>query len=212
MSDTDTLLEVKDLKKHFPIYRGVFKKVVGYVKAVDGVSFTMDRGDTVGVVGESGCGKTTVARVIMGAYPPTAGHVWFSPGNGQPKVDIAETDPQTMRSLRRNIQMVFQDPFASLNPRMTVREIIAEPLIVNKVARGQELEDRVRGLVELVGLQLQHLNRYPHAFSGGQRQRISIARALALYPALVVADEPTSALDVSVQAQIVNLAAKFKSG
>jgi peptide/nickel transport system ATP-binding protein len=210
VSDTDTLLEVKDLKKHFPIYRGVFKKVVGYVKAVDGVSFTMDRGDTVGVVGESGCGKTTVARVIMGAYRPTAGHVWFSPGNGQPKVDIAETDPETMRSLRRNIQMVFQDPFASLNPRMTVREIIAEPLIVNKVARGQELEDRVRQLVELVGLQVQHLNRYPHAFSGGQRQRISIARALALYPALVVADEPTSALDVSVQAQIVNLALEIQ--
>ncbi len=205
MSEAKLLLKVENLKKHFPITSGVFKKVVGQVKAVDGVSFQMNSGETVGIVGESGCGKTTVARMIMGAYPPTEGNVWFQPPNGEPMVDLAHIDPAEMRSLRKNIQMIFQDPFASLNPRMTVREIIAEPLIVNKVTRGRELEDRVRGLMELVGLQVQHLNRYPHAFSGGQRQRISIARALALYPSLLVADEPTSALDVSVQAQIVNL-------
>ena len=199
------LLEVQNLKKHFPIYRGVFRKLVGHVKAVDGVTFTMEHGDTLGIVGESGCGKTTVARMIMAAYPPTSGHIWFQPPDGEPKVDVAAIDQARMRGLRRHIQMVFQDPFASLNPRMTVREILSEPLVVNKVARGRELEDRVRELVELVGLKVQHLSRYPHAFSGGQRQRISIARALALYPRLIVADEPTSALDVSVQAQIVNL-------
>ena len=205
MSEAKLLLKVENLKKHFPITRGVFKKVVGHVKAVDGVSFSMNSGEAVGIVGESGCGKTTVARMIMGAYPPTEGNVWFQPPNGDSMVDLAHIDPSEMRLLRKNIQMIFQDPFASLNPRMTVREIIAEPLIVNKVARGSELEDRVRELVELVGLQREHLNRYPHAFSGGQRQRISIARALALYPSLIIADEPTSALDVSVQAQIVNL-------
>ncbi len=210
MAEAKLLLKVDDVKKHFPITRGVFKKVVGFVKAVDGVSFSINSGETVGIVGESGCGKTTVARIIMGAYPPTSGNVWFQPPNGEPMVDLVHIDPEEMRSLRRNIQMVFQDPFASLNPRMTVREIIAEPLIVNKVARGRELEDRVRELVELVGLQVQHLNRYPHAFSGGQRQRISIARAMALYPSLLVADEPTSALDVSVQAQIINLALEIQ--
>jgi len=205
VSEAKLLLKVENLKKHFPITRGVFKKVVGHVKAVDGVSFSMNTGETVGIVGESGCGKTTVARMIMGAYPPTEGNVWFQPPNGDSMVDLAHIDPSEMRLLRKNIQMIFQDPFASLNPRMTVREIIAEPLIVNKVARGRDLENHVRELVELVGLQREHLNRYPHAFSGGQRQRISIARALALYPSLIIADEPTSALDVSVQAQIVNL-------
>jgi len=205
VSEAKLLLKVENLKKHFPITRGVFKKVVGHVKAVDGVSFSMNTGETVGIVGESGCGKTTVARMIMGAYPPTEGNVWFQPPNGDSMVDLAHIDPSEMRLLRKNIQMIFQDPFASLNPRMTVREIIAEPLIVNKVARGRDLEDHVRELVGLVGLQKEHLNRYPHAFSGGQRQRISIARALALYPSLIIADEPTSALDVSVQAQIVNL-------
>ncbi len=199
------LLEVTNLKKHFPIHRGVFKKVVGHVKAVDGVTFTMEHGDTLGIVGESGCGKTTVARMIMAAYRPTSGHIWFQPPNGEQRIDLAAIDQAELRPLRRHIQMVFQDPFASLNPRMTVRQILAEPLVVNRVARGRELEDRVRELVELVGLKVQHLSRYPHAFSGGQRQRISIARALALYPRLIVADEPTSALDVSVQAQIVNL-------
>ena len=141
----------------------------------------------------------------MGAYRPTEGSIWFSPPNGKPRLDLASIDPGDMKELRPHIQMIFQDPFASLNPRMTIREIIGEPLIVNKVARGAELDRRVHELVEMVGLQPQHLSRYPHAFSGGQHQRISIARAMALYPALVVADEPTSALDVSVQAQIVNL-------
>jgi len=199
-------MEVSHLKKHFPIKAGVFKKVVGHVKAVDGVSFTINEGETLGLVGESGCGKTTVGRMIMGAYRPTSGHIWFQPPDGDSRVDLASIEPKAMKPLRRHIQMVFQDPFASLNPRMTIREILAEPLVVNKVARGRELEERVRELIELVGLSLQHLNRYPHAFSGGQRQRISIARAMALYPRLLVADEPTSALDVSVQAQIVNLA------
>lgn len=206
MSEPESILQVNDLKKHFPIHRGVFRKVAGHVKAVDGVTFEIKSGETLGLVGESGCGKTTVGRMIMGAYRPTGGHIWFQPPNGEPKVDLAAITPAEMKPLRPYIQMVFQDPFASLNPRMTVREILAEPLIVNKVARGKELELRVRELIELVGLKVMHLNRYPHAFSGGQRQRISIARALALFPKLLVADEPTSALDVSVQAQIVNLA------
>ncbi len=205
MPESKVLLEVKDLKKHFPIRKGVLKKVVGHVKAVDGVSFSLNRGETLGVVGESGCGKTTVGRMIMGAYRPTSGSIWFRPPNGKGAVDLSKVSSSGMRALRPHLQMVFQDPFASLNPRMTIREIIAEPLVVNKV-RGKELEDRVRELIELVGLKVLHLNRYPHAFSGGQRQRISIARAMALRPALIVADEPTSALDVSVQAQIVNLA------
>ncbi|MBI4966101.1 MAG: ATP-binding cassette domain-containing protein [Desulfomonile tiedjei] len=210
MPDSDALLEVTDLKKHFPIRAGVFKKTVAHVKAVDGVSFSVRSRETLGVVGESGCGKTTVGRMIMGAYRPTSGHIWFKPPDGEPRVDLANIKPRDMKPLRRHVQMVFQDPFASLNPRMTVREILAEPLVVNKVARGRELEDRVRELIDLVGMRVQHLNRYPHAFSGGQRQRISIARALALYPKLLVADEPTSALDVSVQAQIVNLALEIQ--
>ncbi|MGB6064489.1 MAG: oligopeptide/dipeptide ABC transporter ATP-binding protein [Desulfomonilaceae bacterium] len=210
MSEPQILLEVKDLKKYFPIHKGIFQKVAGHVKAVDGVTFSVNTGETLGLVGESGCGKTTVGRLIMGAYKPTSGHIWFQPPNGEPRVDLTRIEPSHMRALRPHFQMVFQDPFASLNPRMTVREILAEPLLVNKVARGRILESRVRELIELVGLKVQHLNRYPHAFSGGQRQRISIARALALYPKLVVADEPTSALDVSVQAQIINLALEIQ--
>jgi oligopeptide/dipeptide ABC transporter ATP-binding protein len=209
--ESDVLLEVKDLKKHFPITEGVFKRVTGYVKAVDGVSFTVRKGETLGLVGESGCGKTTVGRLIMGAYPATSGKIWFSPPNGEPRIDLTSIGSAQMRALRPYIQMVFQDPFASLNPRMTVRQILAEPLIVNKVCRGAELEDRVCELVDLVGLKRQHLSRYPHAFSGGQRQRISIARAFALNPMLLVADEPTSALDVSVQAQIVNLSLEIQN-
>jgi peptide/nickel transport system ATP-binding protein len=206
---TEPLLKVRDLKKHFPVTQGVFRKVVGHIKAVDGVSFDINEGETLGVVGESGCGKSTIGRMIMGAYRPTAGHMWFNaPNRGE--IDLANIEPAELRKLRPHIQMIFQDPFASLNPRMTVKEILAEPLIVNKIAKGRRLEDRILELVELVGLKVQHLNRYPHAFSGGQRQRISIARALALYPKLLVADEPTSALDVSVQAQIVNLAIEIQ--
>jgi peptide/nickel transport system ATP-binding protein len=212
VAESAVLLQVDNLKKYFPIKRGVFKKTVGHVKAVDGVSFTIRPGETVGLVGESGCGKTTVGRLIMGAYPPTDGRILFYPPNGAEPTDLTAADPRTMKSLRRHIQMVFQDPFASLNPRMTVRDIIAEPLVVNGEAKGPELDDRIKELVQMCGLKLQHLRRYPHAFSGGQRQRISIARAMALRPALVVADEPTSALDVSVQAQIVNLALDIQAG
>lgn len=209
-SNSKILLEVKGLKKHFPVHKGVFRREVGQVKAVDGISFSIKPGETLGLVGESGCGKTTVGRIIMGAYRPTAGNIWFQPPNGTERVDLASVSSAEMKPIRPLIQMVFQDPFASLNPRMTIREILAEPLVVNRVARGRELEERVRGMIELVGLNVQHLSRYPHAFSGGQRQRISIARALALYPTLLVADEPTSALDVSVQAQIVNLALEIQ--
>jgi len=205
LSEPQILLEVKNLKKHFPIRKGVFKRVVGHVKAVDGVSFTIRTGETVGLVGESGCGKTTVGRMIMGAYRPTEGEIWFQPPNGEPRVDLASIDSAGMKALRPYIQMVFQDPFASLNPRMTIKQILSEPLVVNHVAKGKELEQRILELIEMVGLKRHHLNRYPHAFSGGQRQRVSIARAMALYPSLLVTDEPTSALDVSVQAQIVNL-------
>jgi len=208
---SDTLLEVKNLKKYFPIRKGILRKVVGHVKAVDGVSFSLKKGETLGIVGESGSGKTTVGRMIMGAYKPTEGEIWFQPPNGDSSINIATASFNELRHIRRHIQMVFQDPFASLNPRMTVREILAEPLIVNKVVKGRKLEDRIRELTELVGLRVQHLNRYPHAFSGGQRQRISIARALALFPSVLVADEPTSALDVSVQAQIVNLALEIQA-
>ncbi|MDA8405959.1 MAG: ATP-binding cassette domain-containing protein [Deltaproteobacteria bacterium] len=210
MSEAGPLLEIKDLKQHFPIHRGVFRKVVGHVKAVDGISFKIDPGETLGLAGESGCGKTTVGRLIMGAYRSTAGEIWFQPPDGSDRVNLAALTSAEMKPYRRYVQMVFQDPFASLNPRMTVREILAEPLVVNKIARGTELEGRVRELIEMVGLKVQYLKRYPHAFSGGQRQRISLARALALYPRLLVADEPTSALDVSVQAQIVNLAMEIQ--
>ncbi len=211
MSQNGVLLEIKNLKKHFPIHKGVFKKVVGHVKAVDGVSFTINPGETVGLVGESGCGKSTVGKMIMGAYRPTTGEIWFQPPDGSPRINLAELSASQMRPFRPHIQMIFQDPFASLNPRMTIREILAEPLIVNKVAKGAALEGRVRELIELVGLKVQHLTRYPHAFSGGQRQRICVARAMGLYPRLLVADEPTSALDVSVQAQIVNLALEIQA-
>ncbi len=205
MSESGPLLDVRNLKKHFPIHKGVFRKVVGHVRAVDGISFKIDPKETLGLVGESGCGKTTVGRMIMGAYRPTGGEIWFQPPDASAAINLAALTPDEMKPYRRHVQMVFQDPFASLNPRMTVREILAEPLIVNKVAKGAELEGRVRELIEMVGLKVQYLKRYPHAFSGGQRQRISLARAMALYPRLLVADEPTSALDVSVQAQIVNL-------
>ncbi len=198
------ILEVKDLKKHFPIKRGFFNKVVGQVKAVDGVSFQLPTGTTLGLVGESGCGKTTTSRCLLRAINPTAGKVLFH-DEQLGTVDVATADKATLRHLRLNMQLIFQDPFSSLNPRMTLLDIVGEPLVINNVAKGRELEDRVAQLLERVGLRPEYMRRYPHAFSGGQRQRIGIARALALNPRLVVADEPVSALDVSIQAQTLNL-------
>ena len=201
----DTLiLEVKDLKKYFPIQRGFFRKTVGYVKAVDGVSFYIREGETLGLVGESGCGKTTTARVILRAYEPTSGKVLFRTRNGE-WVNIPDLDREQLRQLRREMQMIFQDPYSSLNPRMTLLQIVGEPLMIHGVAKGKELEERVAELLKVVGLRPEYMRRYPHAFSGGQRQRIGIARALALNPRLIVADEPVSALDVSIRAQILNL-------
>jgi peptide/nickel transport system ATP-binding protein len=199
------LLEVNDLKMHFPIRRGFIRsQVVGHVKAVDGVSFYIREGETLGLVGESGCGKTTTGRVVLRAYDPTGGEVWFNDRN-LGRVNIATLDKQQLRQLRQNMQLIFQDPYSSLNPRMTLLEIVGEPLYVNKVAQGSEMKDRVAELLRVVGLRPEYMTRYPHAFSGGQRQRIGVARALALKPQLIVCDEPVSALDVSVQAQILNL-------
>lgn len=202
-ADRKVLLEVKDLKKFFPIKSGFLKRTVGQVKAVNGISFQIRQGETLGLVGESGCGKTTTGRTIVRAYEPTAGEILFST-NGS-SVDLGKLDRRELLPHKKNIQMIFQDPFSSLNPRLTVLELIGEPLIVNGIARGKELADRVRHLLEVVGLKVQYLKRYPHAFSGGQRQRIGIARALAINPQLIIADEPVSALDVSIQAQILNL-------
>jgi oligopeptide/dipeptide ABC transporter ATP-binding protein len=198
------VLEVADLKKHFPIRRGVLRKVVGQIKAVDGVDFAIGRGRTLSLVGESGCGKTTVARCIVRALAPTDGAVRFRVGEG-PLVDVARLKRVELAPIRPHMQMIFQDPFSSLNPRMMVGDIIAEPMLVNRIGTAQTRRERVRQLLDLVKLPSAYMNRFPHAFSGGQRQRIGIARALALNPSLVVADEPVSALDVSVQAQIVNL-------
>ncbi|MCB0141397.1 MAG: dipeptide ABC transporter ATP-binding protein [Caldilineaceae bacterium] len=203
-SNGNVILEVQDLKKHFPIKRGFFNKVVGRVKAVDGVSFQVPTGTTLGLVGESGCGKTTTSRCILRAINPTSGKVIFH-DETLGAVDVATADKATLRQLRLNMQLIFQDPFSSLNPRMTLLDIVGEPLIINRVARGRAVEERVAELLARVGLRPEYMRRYPHAFSGGQRQRIGIARALALNPRLVVADEPVSALDVSIQAQTLNL-------
>jgi peptide/nickel transport system ATP-binding protein len=200
-----TILEVKHLKKYYPIRKGFFKRVTGYVRAVDDVSFHIKEGETLGLVGESGCGKTTTARCILRAIDPTAGQILFRDRNGQ-QVDLAALSNAELRPLRSEMQMIFQDPFGSLNPRMNLFDIVGEPLLVIGGMRNrQERMDRVAELLRLVGLPPAYMQRYPHAFSGGQRQRIVIARALALNPRLVVADEPVSALDVSVQAQVLNL-------
>ncbi|MBN8871719.1 MAG: ABC transporter ATP-binding protein [Rhodospirillales bacterium] len=201
---TAPVLDVRALRKHFPIRRGLFGRVAGHVRAVDDVSFSIARGETLSLVGESGCGKTTTSRCILRAIAPTSGEIRFRDARGQ-EIDVARLDRAALRPLRRQMQMIFQDPFSSLNPRMTIAEIIGEPLLVNGMRDTRERNARVAELLELVQLPRAYLNRFPHAFSGGQRQRIGIARALALNPSLIVADEPVSALDVSVQAQIVNL-------
>jgi len=193
------LLEVKHLKKYFPIKGGVFSKTIGYVYAVDDVNFTLAKGETLGLVGESGCGKSTTGRTILRLIEPTDGELYFE---GQ---DITKLEKSAMRALRREMQIIFQDPYASLNPRMTVGSIIGEPLEIHKIAKGAEKEERVASLLQKVGLRAEDMRKYPHEFSGGQRQRIGIARALALNPKLIVCDEPVSALDVSIQAQVINL-------
>jgi oligopeptide/dipeptide ABC transporter ATP-binding protein len=198
------LLEVNRLKTWFPIYSGVFARKSGDVKAVDDVSFTIAPGETLGLVGESGCGKTTLGRSILRLIEPTGGDVKFE------NRDVLAMNRREMRSMRRKMQIIFQDPYASLNPRMTVGRIVAEPLVIHKIVSGGELEEKVAELLAQVGLRPEHSRRYPHEFSGGQRQRIGIARALALNPKFIVSDEPVSALDVSVQAQVLNLMVSLK--
>ena len=201
----EVLLEVKSLQKYFPIKKGFLRKVVGHVRAVDDVSFFINEGETLGLVGESGCGKTTTARCILRALDPTGGEIRFRTQSDK-VVDLATLPEGEVRSLRREMQMIFQDPFASLNPRMNLLDIVGEPLLVIEgIKSRQERTDRVAEILSLVGLRPEYMQRFPHAFSGGQRQRIVIARALVLHPRLVVADEPVSALDVSVQAQVLNL-------
>jgi peptide/nickel transport system ATP-binding protein len=201
---SDAMLEVRNLKMYFPIRAGFFQRVVSQVRAVDGVNLFIRPGETLGLVGESGCGKTTTARCIIRAYEPLSGEILYRREDGE-VVDLALLDDQSMRAYHRQIRMIFQDPYSSLNPRMPVVDLVGEPMKVNKLARGQELEDRVAELLRQVGLRPEYMKRYPHAFSGGERQRIGIARALSLNPRLVICDEAVSALDVSVRAQILNL-------
>jgi len=198
--NNQSLVRVENLVKHFPLTKGaIFRRKVTAVRAVDGISFDIKRGETLGLVGESGCGKSTTGRAILQLYRPTLGHVYFG------DVDLVQTQGEELRRMRRKMQMIFQDPYASLNPRMTVGQIIAEPLLTHGLATRKEAEERVKELLMLVGLSPYYTNRYPHEFSGGQRQRIGVARALSLQPELIVCDEPISALDVSIQAQVVNL-------
>tara|TARA_B100000686_G_scaffold172134_1_gene179353 strand:+ start:1784 stop:2800 length:1017 start_codon:yes stop_codon:yes gene_type:complete len=203
LNDTH-LIEVNNLEVYFPITGGFLSKVKGHVKAVNDVSFFLKEGETLGLVGESGCGKTTTGRAIMRAVEPTGGEVFFTTSDGE-RISTTNADPVTLKKIRQQMQFIFQDPFASLNPRMTVFDIVADPLRVNNIASGNELTQTVTQMLAKVGLSSSLAQRYPHAFSGGQRQRIGIARALALNPRVVIADEPVSALDVSVQAQILNL-------
>jgi peptide/nickel transport system ATP-binding protein len=200
----DLILDVKDLKKYFPVRSGFIKRGVGFVKAVDGVNLFVKKGETLGLVGESGCGKTTTGRTIIRLLDPTGGTIRFK----DPKmgwVNLESMERKELREVRPNMQIIFQDPFSSLDPRMTVMRIVSEPLIINKVASGSELQDRVAELLRTVGMRPEYMSRYPHAFSGGQRQRLGIARALALNPQMIICDEPVSALDVSIQAQVLNL-------
>jgi peptide/nickel transport system ATP-binding protein len=208
-STREPLLEVTALKKYFPIRRGYLKRVVGNVKAVDGVDFFVNEGETLGLVGESGCGKTTTGRCILRAIDPTSGRISYrDPTLG--RIDIATLENGQVRTVHRSMRMIFQDPYASLNPRMTLQEIVGAPLRAMGIAHGKELEDRVAEMLVMVGLRPEYMRRYPHAFSGGQRQRLGLARALAPLPSFVVCDEPVSALDVSVQAQILNLLKEFQ--
>jgi len=195
----DPLVEVRDLKKYYPVKKGVWARESATLRAVDGVSFEIQRGRTLGLVGESGCGKSTVARLILRLVEPTAGEVYFD------KTSVFRANKDELRKLRRKMQIVFQDPYSSLNPRMPVEEIVGEGLTIHGLARGKEKKERVAALLEMVGLGREHMGRYPHEFSGGQRQRIGIARALAVGPEFLIADEPVSALDVSIQAQVINL-------
>ena len=199
MPDDQVIVRVENLVKYFPILSGVFQRQVGSVHAVDDISFFLYKGETFGLVGESGCGKSTAGRTILQLYRPTSGHVYFD------NVDLVKLKGEDLRHMRKRMQMIFQDPYASLNPRMTIGEIIAEPLVVHDMAKGNEMRERVDELLNIVRMNRSFASRFPHEFSGGQRQRIGIARALALQPDFIVCDEPISALDVSIQAQVINL-------